>query len=110
MDPLIRTKSQGKSLPPDMKGKTGAKASTPAENSEVWKAHGENLGSYSADDPTYDVAFAQDIDLITIILFHTLRNAFFFLNDCLAYVKNLRFFLHTKFNFIFNLWFGILVV
>jgi hypothetical protein len=28
----------------------------------VWKAHGEGLGKYNADDPTYDAAFAHEIE------------------------------------------------
>jgi hypothetical protein len=33
-----------------------------AENAAVWKAHGEGLGKYNADDPTYDAAFAHEIE------------------------------------------------
>jgi hypothetical protein len=62
MAPLKKAKSQSASLPTDMRSRGGAKAATVAENAAVWKAHGEGLGKYNADDPTYDATFAHEIE------------------------------------------------
>jgi hypothetical protein len=61
-EPLRKAKKTNAALPADMMNKAGVRATTPAENAQAWKEHGQALGVYDTKDPMYDTLFANQIE------------------------------------------------